>query len=99
MHFHGIEWPQKPTADDAEAALAEMGLPVGRIDHESTRRSGATSREAVVANVRRRLCLPPERDPEIIEVLGDRLSEHKRGTAGPSAQTLTTLWWDTGGKV
>jgi len=99
MHFHGIDWPQKPTADDAEAALAEMGLPVGRIDHESSRRSGAASRESVVANVRRRLCLSADRDPEIIEVLGDRLTEHEGGwSAGPSSQKLTTLWWDTNGK-
>ena len=98
MHFHGLDWPQEPTSDDAEAALAELGLPVKRIDHESIRRSGAENREAVVANIRRRLCLSAERDPEIIEVLGDRLVEHEGGwSAGPPSQKLTTLWWDTSG--
>jgi len=98
MHFHGLDWPQEPTADDAEVALAEMGLQVGRLDHESTRRSGAENREAVVANVRRRLCLPAGRDAEIIEVLGNRLTEHENGwSAGPASSKLTTLWWDTDG--
>jgi len=94
LNFHGRIYPQKPTSDDAEAALTEMGLMVSRVDYETERRSGAESRDAVVANVRRRLCLYPDKDAEILQALGDRLVEHEGGwSAGPPLQKLTTLWW------
>lgn len=96
-HFHGLDYPQEPTADDAAAAFVEMGIEADRIDHESPRRSGAHSREDVVANIRRRLCVSADRDPDIVEALGGRLIEHPGGwSAGPPSQRLTTFWWDAG---
>ncbi|MGI8425012.1 MAG: class I SAM-dependent methyltransferase [Actinomycetota bacterium] len=96
MHFHGLVYPQEPTSDDAEAAINEMGLMPGRVDLEIERRSGAHTRQDVVANIRRRLCLSAERDDEIIEALGNRLVGHEGGwSAGPPSQKLTTFWWDT----
>jgi hypothetical protein len=52
----------------------------------------------VVARVRRQLCLPPERDPEIEEALGERLVEREGlWYTEPSEHPITTLWWDTSG--
>ena len=45
--------------------------------------------------IRRRLCLPAERDPEVAAALGDRLVEHDGlWSAGPPSGTVVTLWWD-----
>jgi hypothetical protein len=50
-----------------------------------------------VALVRRRLCLRPERDDEVVDALGPRLRERDgRWSAGPGDQTVATLWWDVG---
>ena len=94
--FHGLQRPDGPTATDAAGAIAELGFPV---HHETeTRRpsaSGFVRREDAVSLVRRRLCLPPERDPEVAETLGDRLAERDGlWSAGPAEQTVATLWWD-----
>jgi SAM-dependent methyltransferase len=94
--FHDLERPDGPTADDAQAALAEAGLDVRREDETRTSRtSGFERREDAVALVRRRLCLTPDRDGEIAEALGDRLVEREgRWGAGPATQRISALWWD-----
>jgi SAM-dependent methyltransferase len=93
--FHGLTRPDGPTADDAEAALREVGPVVEREDREAEPRSGGFAHRAdAIALVRRRLCLPPDRDEEIARALGDRLSE--RGglwSAGPRTQRIVTMWW------
>jgi precorrin-6B methylase 2 len=95
MRFHDLARPTGPTADGAEVALRELGLEVAREDREAEPRSGGFERrEDAVALVRRRLCLPSDRDGEIAEALGDRLVE-RRGlwSAGPTAQRIVTMWW------
>jgi SAM-dependent methyltransferase len=84
-HFHGIERPTGPTADDALAVLGEMGLDAGVERWEAPGRWESAPREELVAFARRRLCLPPERDPEVAAAL-DELFD-----AGP--RSLVTLWW------
>ena len=97
--FHALERPQGPTADDALAAIREMDLAAHRADHAATgdhpAGGGFAHPEEAVALVRRRLCLPERRDPDVREALGGRLRE-RRGlwSAGPEAQELVTLWWD-----
>lgn len=96
--LHGIDRPSGPTADDAEAALLELGLTVGREDHTVARHRGGFERRGdAVALVRRRLCLRPDRDPEIVRALGDRLAEDDGlWSAGPPTYGLTTMWWPGG---
>lgn len=96
LRFHGLERPERPTADDALAALRELGLDVRREDEiRRPRSSGFERREDAVALVRRRLCLTPERDDEIARALGDRLvGREGLWSAGPRHQTVVTLWWD-----
>jgi SAM-dependent methyltransferase len=91
--FHGIERPEGPTVRDATEALAELGLrPAVDRWHAPPRPDGFARRADVVAVVRRRLCLPPERDDEISEALGDRLREHDGlWSAGLPGQALATI--------
>jgi SAM-dependent methyltransferase len=97
-HFHGLERPERPTADDAFEALGELELEARRdVELRTPLSSGFERREDAVALVRRRLCLPPERDAEIAEALGALLVESDGlWAAGPAEQTLATLWWDRG---
>lgn len=71
LRFHGLRRPTGPTAEDLVAALGECGLEPEVHRWESPRRWSDHDRATAVASVRRRLCLPPERDPEIDDALGD----------------------------
>ncbi len=94
--FHGLERPDRPTADDALAALRELDLVVSREDQTRTpRSSGFERRQDAIALVRRRLCLTADRDDELAEALGQRLAERDGlWSAGPLSQTVVALWWD-----
>ena len=84
-HFHGLDRPDGPGVDDAVAALAEAGIEVSAEDAPRARRR-EPPRHEWVALVRRRLCLPPERDAEIDRVVG-RQEDRLIGRS-------VTLWWD-----
>lgn len=94
--FQRLRRPDGPTATDAVDVLDQLGVPVHREDVEEPARGGFERREDAVAFVRRRLCLPAERDPEIAGALGDRLVRTDAGSwvAGPRARQVVTLWWD-----
>ena len=82
-HFWDVERPQGPVADDAVAVLVEAGIQPHV--ERSARPARSTPREARVASIRRYLCLPADRDPEIYALLGedsDRPGE------------VVTLWWE-----
>ncbi|MGH2819174.1 MAG: class I SAM-dependent methyltransferase [Actinomycetota bacterium] len=83
--FHGLERPAGPSAEDAREVLREMGLDVA-IERWSRPPHPHDDRRALVAFVRRRLCLPAERDEEIDAALGDN------PVIGP--RDVATLWWD-----
>jgi SAM-dependent methyltransferase len=82
-HFWNLERPTGPTADDAVAALAEAGI------NANVERSPRVARQVPtlvrVASVRKYLCLPADRDPEIEALLGDEPE---------LAGEVVTLWWD-----
>ena len=92
--FHGLDRPTGPSADDAEAALAALGLAVERQDWESRDRFGFDDFDELVAFTRRRLCLPATRDPEVAEAL---LEEGTRQVDGiwvsGQPRRVTTLSW------
>lgn len=68
--LHGLDRPAGPTAGDAVAVLAdELGLEVDAERWEGPSRLALGSRDDLVAFLRRRLCLPPERDDELRAVL------------------------------
>jgi hypothetical protein len=96
LRFHGLERPTQPTADDAEAALQELGLPVERQDElVEMPPTGFERREDAVAEVCERLCLPLERALEVERALGDRLvAREDLWSSFPAFQKVSTLWWD-----
>ena len=48
-----------------------------------------------IAFIRRRLCLPADRDGELAEALGGRLVERDGlWSAGPLEHRIVTMWWD-----
>ena len=95
VRLHGIDRPDRPTAEDAHAALRELGLDVHREDFTAPPADEGLSREEALARVRTFLATGPERDAELLEALGDRLRPLGGGwTAGPLEHRLVTLWWD-----
>ncbi len=85
-HFHGIDRPAGPTADDALAVLEEAGLEVVAERFHVPPRP-RPDRSEWVAFVRRRLCLPAERDAELDALLpaDDALLPPREAVA---------LWWE-----
>ena len=92
LRFHDLTRPTRPTADDAVAVLREAGLSPERQDWEAPRPGGFETRAELVAMVRRLLCLPADRDPEIDEALGDRPVD-RHGRWGFPDRPVTTIWW------
>jgi SAM-dependent methyltransferase len=92
--FHGLQRPAGPSADDAAAALAALGLEVDREDWEHRDSFGFDDFDELVAFTRRRLCLPADRDQEIALALleeGTRQVDGVWVTGQP--RRLTTLSW------
>jgi SAM-dependent methyltransferase len=81
-HFHGLARPTRPTAEDAVAVLRELGLEVGVEEFDGPMRWQNHQHDDVVAFMRKRLCLPPERDPEVATLLPP-----------PVARPHVVLWW------
>jgi len=96
LRFHGIRRPEGPEADDAVAALAELGFEPKVERWAASRRGGFERRPDALALVRRRLCLDPSRDRELEEALGDRLTltEGLWSTGGPGAPSMVTIRLD-----
>jgi len=84
-HFWNLDRPSGPSADDALAVLREASIDASLERFERVRRHGH-KRSDIVAFVRRRLCLTPDRDPEIDELLADE--------PVLSPPEVATIWWD-----
>ena len=84
--LHDLDRPTGPTVDDAIAVLAAAGIGVHRRSwREPTLWSFADPAHAV-AMVRRRLCLPADRDDEVRAALAD--------VPPPREREAVALWWD-----
>ena len=92
--FHGITRPAGPTADDAVAALRELGL-----DVQVTRWSKAAAPEyrrfdELVDVTRRRLCLPLAAEGEVAEALREMgVDSRTPPDLGSSGRNVVTLGW------
>ena len=75
--FWGIERPTQPSAELFVAIVQALGWDPSSTAFERPESRAAISREELVAFTRQRLCLGPERDPEIDTALGSepRLTE------------------------
>ena len=94
-HFWGIERPDGPDWEDAVAVLREAGIEP-EVERWQRRRGFSFDHlDHLVAGVRRRLCLPAERDPEIHRLLAPLIvHEEGRWHIGGRPRGLVTLWWD-----
>jgi SAM-dependent methyltransferase len=88
-HFWNLERPQGPTATDALAVVREAGHDATLEEWDETPGTRGLSevtpaRQAEFTRIR--LCLPPERQPEVADVLASLPTAPRR---------LATIWWDT----
>ena len=88
QYFWGIDRPLTPTSDDLVACAREVGV-AAQVevwnDPAWGNRADVSSDERI-AMVRVRLCLTPDRDPEIARVLSEQ--------GPPPTHQVATVWWD-----
>ena len=87
LHFHGLVRPSEPTWELAAEVCCELGFDVRtEVSPRHAYSTAAVDPVAQVPFVRRRLCLPVSREPEIAEWLAAHPIKNPRDVA--------TLWWD-----
>lgn len=86
-HFWDLDRPEGPTAEDAVAVLAEVGIEVD-VDREVRPFRIGRDHAHRVPFLTRRLCLPPERQAEVEEAL-ETYPE-------PAEREVVTLSWNGG---
>lgn len=93
MRFHSLARPAGPSADQAAAAIASLGLDV------HTERWGTAplhrygSFDEMVAFHRRRLCLPAGADPEVAAALEELGVDPANPVGLGAGRAMVTLWW------
>jgi SAM-dependent methyltransferase len=95
LRFHGLARPDGPTADDLLAILAAMGISAGSQHWARPGGRDYASFAELTEVTRRRLCLPPERAPEVSEALVELGVEPDRPVdLGSSGRDVVTIWWN-----
>jgi len=84
-HFWNLERPTNPTAEDLLAVLKEIGINA-RVQYWSGQLRDRVDIDQDSEFMRVRLCLPPERLPEVREYL--------LANPQPSQREIATIWWD-----
>ena len=87
--MHGVDRPDGPTTDHAAAVVREAGFDPS-VQRWELPMSAARTAEELVAFARRRLCVGPERDPEIRELMARY--------PPPELRPCATLWWVPSGR-
>jgi len=96
LQFHGVTRPSRPTADDVVAVLRELGLSPRRAEWMAPAFGWGrpfARREDLVASLRRRLCLPMERDGALADALAAQVVE-RDGVVSLPPRPVVALWWD-----
>jgi hypothetical protein len=83
--LHGLDQPDRPTADDAIAVLRELGIVVHQHRWARPIQMIGESGDEQLARVARRLCLPAERLNELRDVLSHQ--------PPPIEREVVTVWW------
>jgi SAM-dependent methyltransferase len=92
-HFHNVERPEGPTAEEALAVIREAGI---HARAERWHRADATtyvSFDELVDMTRQRLCLPRSRAGELESVLRAMGADESHPELGSSGRDLVTAWW------
>jgi 2-polyprenyl-3-methyl-5-hydroxy-6-metoxy-1,4-benzoquinol methylase len=97
LAFHGLTRPERPVAADVLAILAAMGLTVGQQSWQRPGGGDYASFAELTDVTRRRLCLPPERAPDVADALtGLGVDPDHPVDLGSSGREVLTIWWDGG---
>ncbi len=97
QRFWGLERPDGPNAADFADVLAELGYRP-HVESELRPALKAASDDAdFVAFVRRRLCLAPSRDPEIVAALAEASRAGATAAAPVTVSAVVLAWAGTGG--
>lgn len=91
--FHDLARPDGPTWEDAAAAIASLGHHVGVEHWDTVPLHVYESFDEMVAYHRRRLCLPPEADPEMARALRDLGVDPGHPVGLGAGRPVMTLWW------
>ena len=92
-HFHNLERPEGPTAEEALAVLREAGI---HARAERWHRADATtyvSFDELLDMTRQRLCLPKSRAGELESVLRAMGADERHPELGSPGRDLVTAWW------
>lgn len=94
LRFHGITRPTRPTWQDALAVMADLGIDAHHEQRPAPAEVPTGSFAEHVATTRRRLCLGPDRDAELIAALAGLGEDPERPESWMGAgRELVTLWW------
>jgi SAM-dependent methyltransferase len=85
QHFWDLERPRDPTPEDLLAVLEELGLTPRLELWDGPMRTEQNLSQAAHF-MRIRLCLPEEREGEVLEFL--------EASESPHVRSLATVWWD-----
>lgn len=93
--FHGLDRPEGPSADDAYAVLAELGLRPSSERFTRTASPEYASFDELVDVTRRRVCLPRSRAAEVADALRDLgVDPEAPQDLGSSGREVVSIWWD-----
>jgi SAM-dependent methyltransferase len=92
-HFHGLDRPDGPTAEDALGVLTEVGIDARVERWHRAEPTPYDTFEELVAVTRRRLCLPVSRTDEVAAALRGLSGGGNVAGIGSAGRDLVTLWW------
>ena len=99
LRFHGLKRPEGPTASDLLRILGAMGIPARHTEWSRPAEADYRGMAELAEVTRRRLCLPPERAPDVEAALPDLRAESPAssghlGDLGTSGRDVVTIWWE-----
>ncbi|MEU6721689.1 class I SAM-dependent methyltransferase [Nonomuraea sp. NPDC046802] len=87
QHFHGVDRPVRPIAEDCVALAAALGFAV-QVEEREAPLERFTSLEELAASVCRRVCLDPARAEEVAETVLEL------GMWPMPRDRWVTIWWE-----
>jgi SAM-dependent methyltransferase len=92
-HFHDVERPEGPTAEDALSVLRDAGIQPHAERWHRADTPTYVSFDELVDMTRKRLCLPRFRTGELESVLRAMGADETHPDIGSSGRDLVTAWW------
>ena len=83
--LHGVDQPERPTAEDAVAVLAELGYDVRAQRWARRYQMTGESDDEGLLRIAHRLCLPADRHGELRRLLTE--------VPPPTEREVVTVWW------